>query len=61
MEIKNCPSHAWDYEFIILNQVGENYVYVDHSDNGFIADQMASKLKNGVVAHNVRIQGKKED
>ena len=61
MRIKNCPSEAWNYEFIVVNRIENEYEYVTHTTDGFLADSLANDLKNGVVVHNVRIQGKKRD
>ena len=59
MTIFNCPNSAWDYEFIVVENVDGNFFYVTHTTDGFKADKIASEYLNGVVIHNVRIQGHK--
>lgn len=59
MRIINCPANAWDYEFIVVENVGDELVYIWHTTDGFKADKKASEYLNGLVIHNVRIQGHK--
>lgn len=60
MTIKNCPKEAYDYEFIVVDNIGGDFSYYSHTANGFEAEQMAKKIANGLIIHNVRIQGHKE-
>lgn len=58
MNIKNCPNEAWEYEFIVARSVLNEYYYLGHYTNGFEAERKALQYNNGIVIHNVRIQGK---
>lgn len=59
MIIKNCPKEASDYEFIVAYKNKNEIEYFTHSTNGFEAEKTANSLKNGIIIHNVRIQGKR--
>ena len=56
MTIRSCPQDAYNYEFIVVKKDGDDYVYHSHYTSGFLADKIASQI-NGVIIHNVRIQG----
>lgn len=58
--INNKPKYADDYEFIVARKVDDKYWFYGAYSNGFQADQIASAI-NGVIFHNVRIQGKKKE
>lgn len=58
--IQNCPDYASKYEFIVARLCeGEFWFYGAYAD-GFKAAAVAES-EGGVVFHNVRIQGYKED
>ena len=56
--INNEPDYANDYEFIVARKCDGEYWFWGAYENGFKADQAATEI-NGVVFHNVRIQGKR--
>lgn len=60
MNIANCPKEAWDYEFIVVYNMSDDFSYYSHTANGFEAEQMAKEIASGLIIHNVRIQGHKE-
>lgn len=57
MNIKNLPEAAMRYEFIVADCHDDNLYFVDMYTDGFQAEERAKGLRNGVVIHNVRIQG----
>ena len=57
--IKNEPDYAHDYEFVVAREVDGEYWFYGAYRYGYEADKIASYL-NGVVFHNVRIQGKRK-
>lgn len=61
MKIKNCPNEAWNYEFIVAYNFSDGLVYYAHTTNGFEAEKMAHEIENGIIIHNVRIQGKVQE
>lgn len=61
MKIKNCPNEAWNYEFIVAYNFSDGLVYYAYTTNGFEAAKMAHEIENGIVIHNVRIQGCKKE
>lgn len=58
MEIKNKPEYADNYEFIVASICDGEYWFYGAYTNGFKAEQVAIAI-DGVVFHNVRIQGVK--
>lgn len=56
--IKNKPSYADDYEFIVVRLVDSDYWFWGAYSDGFKAEKVALEV-DGVIVHNVRIQGKK--
>lgn len=57
IRINNKPAYASDYEFIVAREVeGEYWFYGAYAD-GFKAEKVAMAI-DGVIFHNVRIQGK---
>lgn len=56
--INNMPEYAKDYEFIVAREVDNEYWFYGAYVNGFKAEQVAVEI-NGVIFHNVRIQGKR--
>ena len=60
MEIKNAPNYAKNYEYIVAQVINGEYIFHAVYTNGFLADDAASELENGIVFHNVRIQGIKK-
>lgn len=58
INIQNAPAYAWDYEFIVVRQVDNDYWFYGAYADGFKADAVACEI-DGVIIHNVRIQGKK--
>lgn len=58
IKINNEPKYANDYEFIVARKVDNEYWFYGAYENGFKAEQVALEI-NGVIFHNVRIQGKK--
>ena len=61
MEIKinNKPADADNYEFIVAKNCNGEFWFCGAYSNGFKAEQMATEI-NGVIFHNVRIQGKRK-
>lgn len=57
MMIKNCPKEAYDYEFIVVDNVNDEMIYHGHTASGYEAEQMAKELSHSLIVHNVRIQG----
>lgn len=56
-DIENCPAEAWNYEFIVCEIRDDKLIYNGCCRSAYNADEMARGLNNGVVIHNVRIQG----
>lgn len=56
-DIENCPAEAWNYEFIVCDAREDGLVYNGCCRSAYNAEEMAHGLNNGVVIHNVRIQG----
>ena len=61
MEIKNLPKAAKCYEFIVAENRNNNLYFVDMFTEGHRAEECAKSLRDGVVIHNVRIQGFKPE
>lgn len=64
MNIGYLPSLAQDYEFIILAKFHTDiYYFYSVAENGWYAEQLCKEIQNdggeGVIIHNVRIQGRK--
>lgn len=61
MEIKinNKPTWADNYEFIVAKKYNGEYWFWEACSNGFRAEQAATEI-DGVIFHNVRIQGVKK-
>lgn len=57
-EIKNKPKYADNYEFIVASICDGEYWFYGAYTDGFKAEQVAIAI-DGVVFHNVRIQGVK--
>lgn len=60
MNIANCPKEAYNYEFIVVYNMTDELAYYAHTADAFEAEQMAKEITNGLIIHNVRIQGYKE-
>ena len=58
MNINNKPAYADDYEFIVARKDNNEFWFWGAYEDGFIADKAAHEI-NGVIFHNVRIQGKR--
>lgn len=59
MTVMNRPNDGYVYEFEVVIPIDKDiYKHIGFYTDGFIADQQ-SKIVNGIVIHNVRIQGKK--
>ena len=58
MEIKinNEPDYAKNYEFVVVRKVDDEYWFYGAYTDGFKAERVAIAI-DGVVFHNVRIQG----
>lgn len=56
LSIINIPDNAKHYEFMVVRKVDEDYWYWGAYADGFKAYAVAQEV-NGVVIHNVRIQG----
>ena len=56
-DIENCPAEAWNYEFIVCDARDNGLGYNGCCRSADNADEMARGLNNGIVVHNVRIQG----
>lgn len=56
--IHNKPDYADDYEFVVARERDNEYWFWGAYEDGFRADKAASEI-DGVVFHNVRIQGKR--
>ena len=52
----SAPDYAYKYEFIVARECGNRLWFYGAYKDGFKADQVASEI-NGVVIHNVQIQG----
>lgn len=59
-QVVGAPPDAWNYEFIVVTPVDHGYKYHSHYANGFEAEQVAMNI-NGMIVHNVRIQGVQYD
>ncbi len=59
IKIHNQPQYAKDYEFMVLRKVDNEYWFYGAYEDGFKAEQIALSLEGGVIAHNLRIQGKR--
>lgn len=57
--INNMPEYAKDYEFIVARKVDDEFWFWGAYSNGFQAELVAGEI-NGVIFHNVRIQGKRK-
>lgn len=58
MFIYNKPKYADDYEFIVAREVNNEFWFYGAYADGFKAECVAKEI-NGVIFHNVRIQGKR--
>ena len=58
IKIQNEPEYAKDYEFVVARKYDGEYWFWGAYENGFIADKVAHEI-NGVIFHDVRIQGKR--
>ena len=58
VKINTEPKYANDYEFIVARKVDDEYWFWGAYEDGFRAEQAALEI-NGVIFHNVRIQGKR--
>lgn len=56
--IKNMPDYADNYEFIVARKVDGEYWFYGAYANVCEANKVAADI-DGVVFHNVRIQGKR--
>ena len=56
--IHNKPDYADDYEFVVARERDNEYWFWGAYEDGFRADKAASEI-DGVVFHDVRIQGKR--
>ena len=56
--IKNKPAYADEYEFIVARKVGDEFWFWGAYADGWKANQIACELDEGVIFHNVRIQGR---
>ena len=52
----NAPEYASHYEFIVARKIDSEYWFWGAYRDGFKADTVAKEI-DGVVIHNVRIQG----
>lgn len=57
IKINNEPDYAKDYEFIVARYCEGEYWFYGAYENGFFAAQVAESIENGIIFHNVRIQG----
>ena len=58
--INNKPASADNYEFIVARKVDNEFWFFGAYSDGFKAGNVASALEDGVVFHNVHIQGKRK-
>ena len=58
--INNMPSYAADYEFIVVTKNDDELWFYGAYADGFKAEKVASDI-DGIIIHNVRIQGKKKN
>lgn len=56
MNLINAPEYASHYEFVVVREIDGNLWFWGAYSNGFKADHAAREI-DGVVIHNVRIQG----
>lgn len=52
----NAPDYASHYEFVVAREIDGDYWFWGAYSDGFKATQVAYEV-NGIVIHNVRIQG----
>lgn len=58
IKIQNEPAYAKDYEFIVARECDGEYWFWGAYENGFTAEKAALEI-DGIIFHNVRIQGKR--
>ena len=56
--INNKPAYADDYEFIVARECDGEFWFWGAYENGFKAEQAAIEI-DGVIFHNLRIQGRR--
>ena len=56
--IKNLPEYADNYEFVVVRLVDGDYWFWGAYSNGFKVEKAALEV-DGMIVHNVRVQGKK--
>lgn len=59
MELKNVPAWAHDYEFMVCEKTENCYSFHSAHVNAWEAEQECHRIENGIIVHNVRIQGKR--
>lgn len=60
MKVNDCDKYMFDYEFIVAQSLGNGeFKLIAPYEDGFKAEKEALKIKDAVILHNVRIQGKK--
>ena len=57
MFIYSKQEYADNYEFIVAREVNDEFWFYGAYTNGFKAEYVAKEI-NGIIFHNVRIQGK---
>lgn len=61
INILNMPKEANNYEFVVITEQDKNtYLFHGAYADGFMAEQEAT-LIHGLILHNVRIQGYKDN
>ncbi len=56
LNLINAPEYASHYEFVVAREIDGDYWFWGAYADGFKADRVAREI-DGIVIHNVRIQG----
>lgn len=56
MDIRNMPTEAANYEFVVAIPNADHYTFIGMYTDGYEAERTALEY-GGIVIHNVRIQG----
>ena len=60
LNILNMPEYANDYEFVVVRKIDDYFWFWGAYADGFKAEQVALEIGDGLIVHNVRIQGKRK-
>lgn len=56
MNLMNMPEYANHYEFVVVREVDDDFWFWGAYADGFKAEKIAREI-DGLIVHNVRIQG----